>query len=135
MDRVYKTSERLRKNSLAYYQRNRAKVLARTRKYRKLHAAEINKRKRQARRDNIDAYIIKERLKQRRTREHNIKLLGGKCAVCGEANMHFLHIDCINGGKHKKNKSEYIKNPKKYQVLCANHHYEKTYYQIHNKPV
>jgi len=71
------------------------------------------------------------REKYRSGRIETIRLLGGKCIVCGVNNPHWLHLDYIpttNGKpyrhpRHLKFIKEHISD---FRLLCANHHYELT---------
>lgn len=69
--------------------------------------------------------------KHRRERLEAIRLLGGKCVVCGAINPNWLHVDYVpttNGKpyrhpRHLKYIREHLED---FRLLCANHHYELT---------
>ena len=77
--------------------------------------------------------------KYKEFREEVIKILGGRCIICGESDFRCLQIDHIKGSGHKekikvngytyyKNILRKIKNNSKdYQLLCANCNWEKRY--------
>lgn len=76
---------------------------------------------------NPDAW----RDKNRRERAEALKLLGGKCIVCGVDNPHWLHLDYIPtsiGMRYRHSRSlKFIReNLSDFRILCANHHYELT---------
>lgn len=119
-----------------YYYRHREKILAKRRERMAQDPVFLKRAKELKKvswRKNHQQNLEKSRARARAAREEIITFLGGKCATCGETNIRFLHIDKITGGKHNKALGHYKKHPEDYQILCANHHYEKTYYQIHNK--
>lgn len=73
-------------------------------------------------------YQKRYRAKQK---EYYIQLLGGACAECGETkNLEFDHIDrttksfTISGFNHSKEKT--LKELRKCQLLCEEHHQEKS---------
>ena len=102
----------------SYYEKNKEKLLPRARKA------------------NAKAY--------RNMKAEILSLLGGKCAVCGITQ--FLQVDHVqgNGGEHRgrtpnnhttslrdiRNAARADEAEGKYQLLCANHHYEKTLTEI-----
>lgn len=132
MKTVYRTPERLRKNATRFYWKNHKKLIEKAKVYRKNNREEINRRKRIAwhQAENKPDNLLKNRIRNQQRREEKVNLFGGKCVICGESNIRFLHIDKIDGGKHPTG-LPYLKEHKKdFQVLCANHHYEKTYYQL-----
>lgn len=74
----------------------------------------------------------------RTLRDECVARLGGCCAVCGETDWRVLQIDHIDGDgaedrarfKRGSNSSttylqHILKNPSKYQILCANHNWIK----------
>jgi endogenous inhibitor of DNA gyrase (YacG/DUF329 family) len=71
------------------------------------------------------------REKYRRERAEAIKMLGGKCIVCGASNPNWLHIDykptTIDKPYRHPRHLKYIKEHIiEFRILCANHHYELT---------
>jgi hypothetical protein len=61
-----------------------------------------------------------------------INALGGKCVVCGETNLLWLQIDYKKGidgygWRHPRHFGFVMRNKKDFQILCANHHQEKTF--------
>jgi hypothetical protein len=69
--------------------------------------------------------------KHRTQREKIIGLLGGACAVCGVTNISWLHVDYVptcraEQYRHPRHLAYIQKNPEKFRILCANHHYELT---------
>lgn len=110
------------------YQKNPEKWRKKSRDYARSHRKEINEQ---------------HRLRFKLVREKIIKLLGGKCIVCGY-NGPALQIDHINSNgnicrktlslkRYQKNSSAYYtkilreieSGSKDYQLLCANHNWEK----------
>ena len=79
-------------------------------------------------------YYTRQALKARLSA---LKILGGKCVVCGEHNPMFLTIDHIDGGGSKERRTvspgttyrkirDKIRTEEEFQVLCFNHNAEKT---------
>ena len=69
--------------------------------------------------------------KARRDRLEAIRILGGKCIICGGSNPSWLHVDYIpttNGKPYRHPRHlKYIKDHiSDFRLLCANHHYELT---------
>ena len=69
--------------------------------------------------------------KDRLGRSESLRLLGGKCIVCGADNPNWLHIDFIatqRGLKYRHPRHiAYIRTHlHEFRILCANHHYELT---------
>lgn len=89
----------------------------------KKHKKKYNKSE-EGRKTNLE--ISKRYIKKLRTK--CITFLGGRCVKCGFNDIRALQIDHINGGgcKEAKEKGAYwiyknvLKNPQKYQLLCAN---------------
>lgn len=88
-------------------------------------------------RDTINAYrrqYVRDTLRQ--NRERALKMLGGKCRICGFADSRALEIDHMNGGGKSDRKA---RGPREryaaiakgqtagFQALCANCHTIKTY--------
>jgi hypothetical protein len=71
------------------------------------------------------------REKSRRDRTESIRLLGGKCCVCGVTNPNWLHVDYIPTNKNSPYRHprhlRFVKDHlNEFRLLCANHHYELT---------
>ncbi len=69
--------------------------------------------------------------KARVQRQETLRLLGGKCLVCGVSNPSWLHVDYIPTCKndryrHSKTLRFISDNLTLFRLLCANHHYELT---------
>lgn len=128
MDKIHKTSDKKREIMRRYYERHKDRVIERARLYREKNREKVNAASRAKWLENREENIKLNKIRSRRKREEKITILGGKCVVCGETNIHFLHIDCIEGGVHPTGIIYLRANKEKFQVLCANHHYEKTYY-------
>jgi len=69
--------------------------------------------------------------KSKRGRAESLKLLGGKCIVCGVDNPVWLHIDFIPTTRnvpyrHSRGVGYIRRNLHLFRLLCANHHYELT---------
>ena len=64
------------------------------------------------------------RLKNITDRQEMTRLLGNKCKACGEDDPIYFQIDHINNDGYLEKRSielrDYLKNPKKFQLLCAN---------------
>jgi hypothetical protein len=67
-------------------------------------------------------------------RRHLIDFLGGKCVVCGIDNPRMLQLDYIpgrytpkHGHRHPRYPAYVRKHREDFQLLCANHHQEKTW--------
>lgn len=66
------------------------------------------------------------------TKKEVVAFLGGKCVICGTtSNLEIDHIDRSNKSFDvsklwSKNKNDYLTEIKKCQLLCKNHHKEKT---------
>ena len=81
----------------------------------------------------IDCTTERMRGYTRRLRKEAVKVLGGKCVVCGEDDPDVLQIDHIYGGGTEEririgNQGTYrrvIKGELGYQILCANHNMKK----------
>ncbi len=68
---------------------------------------------------------------KRQERLEMIRLLGGKCIVCGVDNPYWLHIDYIPTTRNERYRHprhlRYVREHlDKFRLLCANHHYELT---------
>lgn len=89
---------------------------------------------RAAHRAQYRAYRVKHNLARKLSA---ITAYGGKCAVCGEADLDMLELDHIEGGgnAHRRemdggggNTYDWLRKhgyPAGFQVLCANHHRKK----------
>lgn len=109
-----KNREKIRKRAREFYRKNRERLLKKTKEYHQSHK---------------DYYYRKYREWHKKLRSELIKLLGGKCVVCGETNEDFLEFDHIKPlrGKRRGNILMEVKNnPELFQLLCANHHRRKT---------
>jgi hypothetical protein len=69
--------------------------------------------------------------KHRSERLEAIRLLGGKCVVCGVTNPNWLHLDYIpttrgKSYRHPRHLAYIREHTNEFRLLCANHHYELT---------
>ena len=116
-----------------------------TREYRRqyylTHKKEFKKRQRRYKKAGktvlwAKTYVERNRAKVREAqnrfrntlRQKTFEALGGKCIVCGESNKRWLHTDRIKGGRHTNNARWVYNHRDEFQILCANHHNEKTVY-------
>lgn len=84
-------------------------------------------------------YLQLQRNYNKENRMKIIEVLGGKCVKCGFLDWRALQVDHINGGGTKDIRSkgtniyyrclteDIIKNPNKFQLLCANCNWIKRY--------
>jgi len=94
--------------------------------------------------ENGSRIRAEERTVAHRRRIEILDFLGGKCH-CGFSDWRALQIDHVNGGGVKHHRELYRnivkfyadirKNPKKYQVLCANCNWIKRYEKQETKPI
>ena len=103
-----------------YYQKNKERLRTASRNWCRNHP------------DKMRAKYVKVKAIKRdqKIRIGVINFLGGKCATCGFLDWRGLQIDHINAGGRKERKKlrlntiqyyQYVmKNPKGYQILCAN---------------
>lgn len=125
---------------MAYYQRHLKTIKEKRHQYYLSHKKEFEARnksyprelvhqwQRNFRKRNKKKILKYQREWYQKSREGIIYQLGGRCVICGENNIRFLHLDRIKGGKHRRDIGWLTKNVKEFQVLCANHHNEKTIY-------
>ena len=88
--------------------------------------------------------ISKHAKYRRKQRKYALSLLGMRCVKCGYEDIRALHIDHINPVLRKSNKDKKHKDTatdvlnaykrglsleNEFQVLCANCHYIKTFYE------
>ena len=128
-----------------YYNANREKKLKYAREYYRAHRDIINsKNKERGERygvkglrkkweksyyaRNKEKVLLETSIYRQETRKKIIVLLGGKCVVCGESNPRYLQTDRIKGGRHSTSVRWIAQHIKEFQLLCANHHHEKTNY-------
>jgi predicted nucleic acid-binding Zn ribbon protein len=88
----------------------------------KLYMHERNKRE-------VESGKVKTR--RQGDRLESIRLLGGKCIVCGATNPNWLHIDFIPTTRnlpfrHPRHLRYIREHLSEFRLLCANHHYELT---------
>ena len=114
----------------AWYIKNRERVIAR---------AKINQRKLldESKMDPLLATVLRRgwQMKKLRTKIRAIRVLGGACKICGERDMRVLQVDHIIPVSKNHEKRQWgaqrfrvaAKNPRAYQVLCANCHMKKTW--------
>ena len=115
-----KNRKKLSEYSLDYYHKKNLK------EYAKKHYQKNLLENRKKRRENNN----KRRLEI-------IEFLGKKCVMCGYEDWRALQVDHINGGGNQDRKNiahsqsalntDVRKNPKKYQLLCANCNWIKRY--------
>lgn len=77
---------------------------------------------------------------RKKMRLNIIEKYGGQCKCCGEKRIEFLAIDHINGGGNNERKTmhsttllHYLRKnylPEKYQILCMNCNYAKSFYGL-----
>jgi hypothetical protein len=124
-----KNREKYLKKRREWRLKNKDRINQKQRDFYKKHKKEIFEKRKKYFQDHKDYYYQKRKEWYERTREELIKLLNGKCVVCGETNKDFLefdHIKPINSHKRENNLLEIKKHPEKFQLLCANHHRRKT---------
>ena len=88
---------------------------------------------------NLEREREKRRDYNKRNRIEIVRMFGGECQRCGYKDWRALQIDHVDGGGSKERrmlshnltavfwKKEKEKNPKKYQLLCANCNWIKRY--------
>ena len=131
--------EKVKKKSLEYYYLNKDKIIEKRKKYyldnrsRFIEKAELNPRKHINKKKYYKKHkkeILKKMVEKKLTRRQALlEKLGKVCKVCGESNYRYLHIDRIKGGEHPRNFEWIVNNINQFQILCANHHNEKTVYK------
>lgn len=123
------TKEEINKSRRDHYHRNRERLLKQKREWKLKNRERDLKNKREwyvKNRLKVNAYF-RESLKK--LRKECLGKLGEKCVICGEDNERYLHLDRIKGGAHSR-QQYWIKNHlDEFQLLCANHHNEKTVYK------
>lgn len=124
-----KKKEQWNKASKNWYQKNKVWYLAKLKQDRKDRPEFWKERKRKWYLKHHDKMLEYHRNRNRKIREEFISQLGAKCIICGEDNKRFLHLDRIKGGIHSRQPDWIRKNLKEFQILCANHHNEKTCYK------
>lgn len=125
----YRHRERINEARRQAYKNNPDKYISRTANFRKNKPQalkEIRKRYYEKNREKI-AQKNRQTLVEKRTEA--LKLLGGVCVVCKESNPRYLHLDRIKGGEHIRNQYWIYAHLNEFQILCANHHNEKTVYK------
>lgn len=120
--------------SKKWYQKNKVEVLEKLKKDREDRPEFHRERKRKWYEKNKETILAYHRKRQSEIRDEIVGSLGGRCCICGEINRKWLHLDRIKGGPHDRTADWIKKHIKEFQVLCANHHNEKTCYkEIHWK--
>jgi len=81
------------------------------RRYRLAHRERLNARKRKKYRLNPEASMDKNRKYRLRFKAKVLKMLGGKCVICGTRDIRILTVNHIkgNGLKHRKSLSGNLK--------------------------
>jgi len=113
--------------------------------YRKKNEKEIKERNKKYRSTHKERLTVQSKIYVRNVRRKLIELIGNMsekrkpiCMCCGEDDLMYLQIDHVyNDGSKDKQKNnlyrrgvlhtrrEYLKNPKRFQLLCANCNYAK----------
>lgn len=130
--------EKERKTKQLYYQKNREKIRRKWKEYYRENAEKIKEYVRQWREAHPD-YMKKWRLLHRQKilqqkklwyqqkKEERVRILGGKCQICGyDKCIAALVLHHLNQ-KEKERDKDWVKNdfdPSKYMLLCANCHEE-----------
>ena len=112
--------------SKRWYRRNRKRAIAMTVRWAKLHPERVRQNK---------------RLAWNRMRRAVLKALGNKCKRCGFKDWRALQIDHKRGGGVAEFRAigvvnswrKAVKNPRDYQVLCANCNWIKRYQRGEHK--
>ena len=84
-----------------------------------------------------DSHLARSRKHRRLLRERAVAFLGGLCAHCGIADYRVLHIDHVDGGGGAEKRAigdagihrKILAGAEGYQLLCANCHNIKTWYE------
>lgn len=113
-----------------FYKNNKQEILKKQKTYRVKNLDKFRQYQREYHRknkDKLNVYYLKKRFEQRM---ELLDLVGGrKCKNCGFADWRALQLDhkksggskdIISGRNLKTQKEDAIKNPDKYQILCAN---------------
>lgn len=124
-----KNKKVIRAKALAKYYENPQKFIDRTHRFKK-EQPEAFRAIRKRYYDRNREWILEKGKKQTESIRKNVSSqLGGKCIVCGESNERYLHFDRIKGGFHHSNVRWVRDHIGEFQILCANHHNEKTVYK------
>jgi len=128
-----------KKHQIDYYRRNIEEIKEKRRKYYLLNKKAFRKRQLKYKEKGLTVKWAKEWVKnhkekvriqsnewRRQRRQRVIEKLGGKCIICGHNNTRHLETDRIKGGRHST--SYVFTHTEEFQILCANHHSEKTLY-------
>ena len=117
------------KASKAWYQRNKKKVLEEMKEDRKLRPEFWKARRNKWNNEHRQQIAKSSQERQKRMRVELLEKLGNKCIICGETNQRYLHLDRVKGGYHHRTMYWVKKHITEFQILCANHHNEKTCYK------
>lgn len=123
-----KNREKLIKNQLEYHYKNKDKITKQRLKYKELGLTRIwAKRFNEKNKEKIKNFYFKYR---RDLNDEIFNILGNKCIICGHNNKRHLQKDRIKGGKHPSRLVWILAHINEFQLLCANHHNEKTAYKV-----
>ena len=116
-------------------EKRRLENLAQTRRWKKTPhgAAKIKEYAKKYRAKHSASLSNKQSIYMRKKRKILVELMDGKCVCCGEDDPIYLQIDHVDNDGYKDNVrtasgisrnkitvNQYLENPKKYQLLCAN---------------
>ena len=113
----------IKKNMKKYYEKNKKKLKKISREYGKKHKEDSRPKKR-----------IYRKEKRRKDKLEIYRLEGNVCLCCGIDDPIYFNIDHVDNDGHLERKKQnsgkitgniltlakYLKNPKRYQILCAN---------------
>lgn len=145
----YNSLEKIKEHGKIYYLKNRARLIAKAKRYSKEHPAQIKKVHRARYMAKREEIIMKSTLAMEEWRKNNpiisteqntlrwrkmrreiLEFLGGAiCVKCGFDDWRALQIDHVHGGGLKEIRSftsirkyydQIMANKSNYQVLCAN---------------
>jgi len=114
-----------------YYQKNKARILARNEEYRQKNWDKVLERQREWQRKNSEKCNITSQKSRKKLRVEVLEAYGNKCSCCGEPEEAFLEVHHINGGgnKHRRELGGGAKIygwlrrngwPKDFALLCSN---------------
>lgn len=133
--------EQLRDYKRKHYEEHKEEYKKRAKKYREEHKEEMDEKRREYIRTHREGANKRSRRYINKLRENAIKVLGGKCMMCGDTDslvLQFHHIEPLfrrNGDSHKKNNENCTRTKKfrddakqgKIELLCANCHIRRHY--------